>query len=577
MEIAIKHIRVLGLALFLLAAAGCEKGYLDKTPANMLTEEELFSNKAAFETHMAFLYSQLPINHFFVDMFTSLSFKTDEMVTCTQDQSASLDPGNDWWVQGYKLIRDLNNMIEKMPAATAFSDENEKTAVTGELRFMRAFAYYNLAWRYGGVPIVTDVLDLPASGDPSELDRPRNSEAEVFQFIEQQLDSSIEMMSHAPSVTPYRFNQWSALAYKSRMMLYAASLAKYGQMQLGGLLGIPADQADHYWTAARDAAKKVMESGHYALYEENGDLVQNYHDLFFDESGANRERIFVVAYIWPLKGHNFDRNAAPFSHRGGVGYGGRFCPTFDMVEDYEYVNSRDGALHLTQNGSPVNYANPADLFKGKDPRFFASVLYPGAPWAGTTLQIYARLVEGGQEKDGHGADGIAQPEATSTGFYLSKWQDPNPPRPIDNNSSDVDRICMRYAEVLLNYAEASLELHDNGEALKYVNQVRARAGLGALGSITRDDYRHERKIELAYEENRYWDLKRWRIYDDVLSNQPSYALWPVFNKDNGTYRFEKYRLPDGKYTRNFTPTMYYNKVPTDVIESNPLVVQNPGY
>lgn len=577
MEIAIKHIRVLGLALFLLAAAGCEKGYLDKTPANMLTEEELFSNKAAFETHMAFLYSQLPINHFFVDMFTSLSFKTDEMVTCTQDQSASLDPGNDWWVQGYKLIRDLNNMIEKMPAATAFSDENEKTAVTGELRFMRAFAYYNLAWRYGGVPIVTDVLDLPASGDPSELDRPRNSEAEVFQFIEQQLDSSIEMMSHAPSVTPYRFNQWSALAYKSRMMLYAASLAKYGQMQLGGLLGIPADQADHYWTAARDAAKKVMESGQYALYEENGDLVQNYHDLFFDESGANRERIFVVAYIWPLKGHNFDRNAAPFSHRGGVGYGGRFCPTFDMVEDYEYVNSRDGALHLTQNGSPVNYANPADLFKGKDPRFFASVLYPGAPWAGTTLQIYARLVEGGQEKDGHGADGIAQPEATSTGFYLSKWQDPNPPRPIDNNSSDVDRICMRYAEVLLNYAEASLELHDNGEALKYVNQVRARAGLGALGSITRDDYRHERKIELAYEENRYWDLKRWRIYDDVLSNQPSYALWPVFNKDNGTYRFEKYRLPDGKYTRNFTPTMYYNKVPTDVIESNPLVVQNPGY
>ncbi|HTN08203.1 RagB/SusD family nutrient uptake outer membrane protein [Agriterribacter sp.] len=557
---------------------GCKKNYLDKAPTNILTEDVLFSDRAAFNTHMAYLYAQLPFSNFFVDMGTYLSYKTDELVNCTQDQNPSVDPNNDWWVQGYKLIRDLNTLIEKLPTSTVFPGQQEMTQVLGEIKFMRAISYYNLAARYGGVPIITKVAQLPKSGNVSELYAPRDSESDVFKFIEAEMTEAIGMMSTASSFTEYRFNKWSGLAFKSRTMLYAASVAKYGEMQLNGTVGIPKSEAEHFWTSARDAAKEVIESGTYAAYNENSDKVLNYHNLFFDKSGTNRERVFVISYVWPLKGHNFDRNAAPFSHRGGVGYGGRFCPIFDMVESYEYVNDRNGALKLNNGGTPIEYADPADLFKDKDPRMFASVLFPGSPWKGTTLKIYAKIIEGGVEKDGHGADGITQPEATSTGFYLSKWQDPAPPRPIDNNSSDADRICIRYAEVMLNYAEAELELNNEPEARKYVNMIRRRAGIEELSSaISMDDYRQERKIELAFEENRYWDLKRWRVYDKVLNNKDTYALWPVYNKDKEVYTFEKHMLPPGKFTRNFTANLYYNRVPDAVIQTNPLVVQNPGY
>lgn len=569
-----KYIGNLFLSACLLLSAGCGKSFLDSKPTDILTEDLLLSNQSAFDTHMAYLYSSMPFENFSL----WLSYYTDEMVNCTQDQNSSLNPNDDWWVDGYKLIRDLNNMIDKVPSATIFADDAAKQAALGELKFMRAYAYFNLAERYGGVPIITKVQELPASGDVTELYKPRDKESDVFKFIETEMDDAINLMSGQSSFNEFRINKWSALAFKSRAMLYAASIAKYGEVQLNGAVGIPASEASHYWTSARDAASQVIESGQYALYNESDDKVSNYHNAFFDESPANKERIFVVSYVWPLKTHNFDLLAAPFSHRGGEGYGGRFCPMYDMVEEYEYTNNKNGALKLSNNGTPVEYTDPATLFQNKDPRFFASVLFPGSPWMGTTLQIYAQVIQGGVKSDGHGADGIAQPEATSTGFYLSKWEDPAPPRPIGGTSSDVDRICIRYAEVLLNYAEAELELSNEPEARKYVNMIRERAGIEPYNTaITMDNYRHERKVELAYEGNRYWDMKRWRIYDKVVYDRDTYALWPTYNKDKNVYTFEKRMLPSGKFTRTFTPNMYYNMIPTDIIQANPLLVQNPGY
>jgi len=568
---------ILLIATCFTMLSGCKKE-LDKDPVDILTEEILLSDPVAYTSHVAYLYSQLPFSNSFADMGRYLSYKTDELVNCTQDQNASLEPNTQWWEDGYKVIRNLNNLIEKVPGSSLFPTQEQINEAVGEIRFMRAFVYYNLAWRYGGVPIVTKVAPLPKGGDISELYSPRNTELEVFKFIETEMTEAIAMMSTAASFNEFRFNKWSALAYKSSAMLYAASIAKYGSVQLDGAVGIPQTEAAHFWEAARDAAKEVIDGGVYSLYNESSDKALNYHNLFFDKSASNKERVFVTAYVWPLKGHNFDRDAAPFNHRGGVGYGGRYCPTLEMVESYEYINDRNGALKMNSGGTPIEYADPADLFKDKDPRLFASVLFPGSPWKGTTLKIYARVIENGQEQDGNGVDGINQPEATSTGFYLSKWQDPAPPRPIDNNSSDVDRMYMRYTEVLLNYAEAQLELDNEPEARIYVNMIRNRAGIEELdGVITMDDYRKERKIELAFEENRYWDLKRWRTYDKVMNNKETYAIWPVYNKDKNVYTFRRQVLPAGKYTRNFSANLYYNRIPATEIETNPLIVQNPGY
>lgn len=571
-----RHYLATVIATCVLILVGCEEDFLNSSPTDVLTEEQIYSNEVAFNAHMAYLYSEMPFPDNFSDGW--VSYNTDEMVGGLSG-GASLGTANDWWDAGYNLIRSLNKVIEGLPDAKAF-DEARKNELMGEIKFMRAYAYYSLVRRYGGVPIVTESKPLPGADGVSELYQARDTEAKVFRFIQNEMTEAINMMSD-PVATPteYRINKWSALAFKSQVMLTAASIAKYGDIQLDGLLGIPQSEATQYWESARDAAKQVIDSERYELYNEGDDKVINYHNMLFDESEANKERIFVTAYSWPENGHNYDRNVAPFSHRSTQGYGGAQNATFDMVESYEYTDDRDGSLKLENNdGTPKEYEDPTDLFTGKDPRFFASHLFPGSPWKGDSLEIYAQIIEGGEVQSGFGEDGIAQPEATSTGIYISKWEKRDTPRPIATGSSDVDFIGIRYAEVLLNYAEAQLELNNEIESRKYVNKIRQRAGLQPYtSSITMDEYRHERKIEFAYEGHRYWDLKRWRTYDEVLSNRPTYALWPILNKDKGVYIFNKHQLPPGKFTRNFTSEMYYNRIPSGAIENNRLLVQNPGY
>ncbi len=567
-----KYISSILITSLLLVCPSCTK-FLDKEPVNLLTEALILSDKAAFDAHLAYLYSNIPFENFsnvywFVGSSLEISNFTGEMVYCRQDASANMNQNFNSWGSSYTLLRALNIIIEKIPSATAFVTEKEKTEALGELRFMRAYVYFSLVQRYGGVPLVTKASGLPE--DISELYVPRDKAADVFNFIKTEMDSAIGMMSNDAST--YRFNKWSGLAFKSRTMLYAASIAKYEEVQLNGLIGIPKSQAQHYWESARDAAKLLIETGPYALYNVDADKVANYHHLFFDKSATNKERIFDDAFLYPIKTHNFDLITAPFSHRGGQGYGGRFNPTYDMVESYEYTDNANGSLKLTNpDGSPKEYANPADLFNNKDPRFFASVIFPGSPWMGTTLQIYGNIIKDGVEIGGTGKDGLAQAEGTATGFYLTKWADPAPPRPIAWNSSDVNFMVIRYAE-------AQLELGNEPEARIYINMIRERAGLQPLiGPVTMDDYRHERKIELAYEGKLYWDLKRWRIFDDVMYNLDTYSLWPIYNSDKNVYVFGKRKLPSDKYTRTFDAKLYYSKLDNGVIASNPLLVENPGW
>ena len=568
-----KYLGTFMLSCGLTVFSGCEADFLDKEPVSIITDDIILQEKSAFEAHLAFLYAEMPFEHFRNYNNNLLTLYTDESVSSSDGTTGA---NTHWWSDGYELIRALNNMIEKFPSSSIYTDEDEKAAVLGELIFLRAYSYFSLARRYGGVPIVTTAEPLAKSGDITALYIPRNTESDVFKFVESEMDEAINMMSE--TANPYRLNQWSALALKSRAMLHAASVSTYGEVQLDGLTGIPASEAEYYWQSTRDAAKKVIASGNYELYDEVNDRAENFHFLFFDESETNNERIFVKAYNWPDLVHDFDLHFAPFSHRSGSGYGGKYCPVLEMVESYEYVDDPDGTLKITdEQGEPIAYANPADLFANKDPRFFQTVLYPGAPWFGTTLEIYGSVIEGDVEGEGFGVDGIAQPEATSTGFYMSKWGDRDQTRPVNIGSSDVDRISMRYAEVLLNAAESELELGNEAEARTYVNAIRTRAGLPVHNSpISMDDYRHERKIELAFEDNRYWDMRRWRIFHTLVSNKEFYALWPILDKDKDVYIFRK-QLLSGAYTKTFNATMYYNRIHDHILQANALLVQNPGY
>ncbi|NLA48568.1 MAG: RagB/SusD family nutrient uptake outer membrane protein, partial [Bacteroidales bacterium] len=474
----------------------------------------VLSNKSAFEAHLAVIYTKMYFERFSV----YLDMNTTQLVNCVSGQNPVLDASStftnnpeefDIWARCYSVIRDLNVLIKLWPDATAFKDE-EKDHVLGELKFLRAYAYFKLVRGYGGVPIVEEPMELPASGDVTELHQPRAKESDVWKFVEREMSEAIALLRGGDE---FRINKWSALAFKSRAMMYAGSVARYSELQLNGILGLPASEAEDYFKSARDAAKQVIDEGPYELYNLHDDKAYNYHQMTFDETAANKERIFVTAYYWPLKTSPVDRNTAPYNHRSSEGYGSYVCVTLDMVDEYEYINNRDGSLKMKdESGNPIIYDKAIDIFQDKDPRFFATVLSPGSAWKGTFLQVYGNKIVNGEEVPGQGPDGIGQPEATSTGFCMARWSDPNPPRPIAGGSSEVDKQCIRYAEVLLNYAEAQLELDNEPEARIYINLIRDRAGIQELSTVTMDDLRRERYVELAYEDNCYWDWKRWRIF-----------------------------------------------------------------
>ncbi len=570
--------RILVICL-LLSSASCNE-YLDTKPVNMLTNEIVLSNKSAFEAHMAVIYTRMNFERFSV----YLDMNTNQLVNCVSGQNVNLDAGStftdnpqemDIWNSCYTVIRDLNILIKAWPDATAFTAA-EKDNVLGELRFLRAYTYFKLVRGYGGVPIIKDPMEMPASGDVKELQLPRDKEANVWKFVEEEMTAAIELMSATGN--EFRINKWSGLAFKSRAMMYAGSVAKYSQIQLDGILGIPAADANHYFESARDAAKKVIETGPYKLYNLSPDKALNYQKLFFDETSSNKERIFVTAYYWPLKTSPVDRNTAPYAHRSSQGYGSYVCVTLDMVDQYEYLNERNGALKMKDSGGkPIVYDKAIDIFKDKDPRFFATVLSPGSPWKGSILEVYAKKIVNGVEVAGSGSSGIGPPEATSTGFCMAKWSDPNPPRPISGNSSEVDKQAIRYAEVLLNYAEAQMELGNEPEARKYVNMVRERAGIQTLAALTMDDVRRERYVELAFEDVCYWDWKRWRIFHTKMFATPTRGIYPLWDQTNNKFIFREFNLAANLFTRTYQTHRYYFSIPGGVRNANLQLVQNPGY
>jgi|BioPla2DNA2_1021312.scaffolds.fasta_scaffold00375_14 hypothetical protein len=588
-----KRIPLYILFVGVLLTLSCNDGFLDVKPVDRITETDVFGSKEAIISHLGRLYWRCPMEDFsWPAEFAGFTLHTDEMVNCTQDQNG-YDPGNyQWWGDGYIAIRYINNFIHQISQSTVFTNVKERDDILGQAYWLRAYTYMALARRYGGVPILTEVPELP--DDPTELYIARSTEEEVFDQILSDLDFAIENLSETPSA--YIINKGTALAFKSRVMLYGASLAKYsskvyeGGTYMDGLLGIPESKAAEYYKAAMNAAKQVIESGKYELYDYSGptyqNKVENYEKLFFDETSKNKERILVRAYLYPERTHLFDERVVPFSFRAGTGWSSRRCPPLYMVEKYEYVNNRDGSLQVDgkrlSTNDPILVDDIRSLFKNKDPRFVHNILTPGSPWYNDTVRVFVNTIEGGKLTGQFGKDGIAQPEATSTGFYFAKWLQRKPARPI-NEGSEVDWPIIRYAEVLLDYAEANFELAEMGaggdknEALKYVNLIRERAGIQLLDEITMEDIRNERLFEFYGEGQRYWDLKRWRIFHELLDNTETFAIWPTLDKDINKYSIVKYQLPSDKFKKTFQPRNYYMQIPQDEIEKNPLLKQNFGY
>lgn len=626
-----------------LILPACEKDWLDRQPKNIILEEQVWNDPKQILGILANLYDRLPTDMGLTDPdHTSIDINQERQAQWRRmaDYDDAMWSGfsneegrnnivsygfERWRIWNYSLIRDINLALENIETYGTELSAETKAQFNAELRFLRAYNYFELVKRMGGVPLITSQLIYDYSGDPSYLQTARAREAEVYDFIASEVDAIKDVLGNAGSST--RANKYTALALKSRAMLYAGSIAKYNnQMGVpittpGGEVGIPADQATAYYQKALDASAEIINSGVYSLYQSNPDLGENFYEAVV-RKGGNPEVIFAWDFLSSKdKRHWFSYDNIPRSIREDNLSSSNITPSLNLVESYEYLDGSDGALktRTPDNSDFIYYDQVTDIFTNKDARLYGTVIYPGAPFKGMTVEMQAGVMVwdagAGRYQTIEGADlgsswggpnypnGDGGPltasggphrsiqEVSNTGFYLRKYLDSGPGTSTRGIRSDVWWVWFRLGEVYLNAAEAAFELGQAAEAAAYLSTLRERAGFGpnsvTAATITIDRIRNERRVELAFEDHRVWDLKRWRIAHEVWNgsaNSPDavvYALYPyrvVRPGDparDGKYVFVKMVAPRFRAPRFFQMGNYYSSIDQSVINNNPKIVRNP--
>ncbi|RFS19633.1 RagB/SusD family nutrient uptake outer membrane protein [Chitinophaga silvatica] len=617
---------LLYILLLMLVGASCSKDndFLSRNSTNILLDEQVWKDTSIVISVLADLYDRYPDYQTIENWSDFAAF--DEAFASEAGQywrhhDRYYDYGN-WGSWNYGYMRELNLFIEKCAAADKLTDYSRNQFLS-EARFLRAATYFDMVKRMGGVPLITKSMTYDYKGDPSYLQTPRSKESEIYDFIINEL-AEIKNILPAKSEIKSRANKWAALAMEARVALYAGSIAKYGaaipQLSLpGGEIGIPANLANGYYTSALNAAEEIIKSGAYSLYKKKPNLSDNFASIFYDKN-SNPEVIFVKDYKlqsgkvqgWTLS--NQPRSLAEEQQ------GGRLNPSLNLVQSFEKLdNTFEPYITNQANNDYVYYTSPLDIFANRDARLAGTIILPGSEFKNMPVDIWGGLIlaDGsivsgdafGKRNTVNGIDmqvvGFDGPIdklefSAQTGFYVRKYQDPAIGSGRIGTQSEVWWIRYRYAEVLLNAAEAAFELQDNPTAANYMNQVRERAGLTTQllpAQITFDRIVHERKVELAFEGHELWDMKRWRIAhkvwngasDDLTTNIASatasstrvfglipYKIYNPGNANNGKWVF-KQRIP-GEVTNphEFRFGNYYSRIGDDIRNNNPLIVKNPN-
>lgn len=618
----------------LLGAAACKSDseFLNIKPSSVLTIEQAYKDPAQALSVLADLYNrQLDFSgldngwNSFADFSESFPSENGASGIVQRDSWGFGEWGN--WDYGY--IRDVNLFIERATAAPTLTEEAKRRFIA-EARFLRANHYFEMVKRMGGVPLILKPLVYNFGEDPASLQNPRAKESEIYDFVISEAEA-IKADLPASSGEKSRATMAAALAMEARAALYAGSIARYGprtpQVTLPGEeVGIPAAKANGYYTIALAAAKEIIEgkAGSYSLYNKKPDLADNFANIFLDKSG-NPESIWVEDFkLRSGKVHSFTVANQP-RYGAEEEEGGRLNPSLNLVEAFEKLDNTFAPVPVTDgSGNPIYYDNLQDIFADRDARLAGTVILPGSEFKGRIVDIWAGylLADGGiLTGDDRGAQkplpGTTTPvqvvgfdgpingkEFTAqSGFYIRKYLDPAPGAGSRGTNSEVPFIRYRYAEVLLNAAEAAFELGQPGVAADYMNQVRARAGLTtplSAAEISFDRIVHERRVELAFEGHILYDMKRWRlahiVWDgtrmtvaDLTSNigkatkrstQP-YGLWPYkyynpSSANNGKWVFRIVLPALVTQANRFRLGNYYSFIDDNIRANNPKIVRQPN-
>lgn len=610
----------------ILAIAGCDNDeFLDREPTNILGEDQVWENEDLVFSVLADLYNRLPDYQGLENWWEYANF--DETFASNagdywRHQNQEYGYGN-WGMWDYGFIRDLNLFIQKCEVAETLSAD-ARSRFLAEAKFIRAMVYFEHVKRMGGVPLILEPLEYDYSGDPTYLQYPRAKEHEIYDFVIAEME---EVKNDLPNGgTRSRATKGAALALISRAALYAGSIANYGQLTPevslpGGEVGIPASMADAYYTKSLNASEEVMGLGTYELYDQDPNKSENYTNIFLNKS-SNNEVILAKDFVVQGRTHGFTIENIPRSLREENTSGGKMNPSLNLVQSYELLDNTFAELPTKDGaGNPIYYDNPMDIFEGRDPRLLGTVIVPGSSFRGKEVDIWAgyKLQDGSVITSGQlggqaqlpgssasvqvvGFDGpIDQLEwSAQNGFYLRKYVDTSVGSGQRGTGSSVWLVRFRYAEILLNAAEAAFELGDLDKAAEYMNQVRRRAGFPIdlnAGEIDFDRIVHERKVELAFENHILWDKKRWRLAHRIwngvatdLTNDPGDALavstrvfglkpfkyYEPGSPNDGKWIFEEFLPAPVFNAHRFRLGNYYSFIGDNVRNNNPKIVRNPN-
>ena len=603
------------IAIVLLACLGMSSckhdDWFNRETKSTISDEQLWNNKTLVTSLLANYYDRLPTLHgvFNTGGMTELD---DAMWSGHRDQNwrndfqFGSDYGRYW---DYGFIRDINLALDNIKTLSVNLTEADKKTFTAEFRFIRAFVYFELVKRMGGVPIVEKQLIYDFSGDPTPIQIPRAKESEVYDFIYRELEAIKEDLS-GNNDSKTRANKYTALALESRAMLYAASIAKYNSLMAapistpGGEVGIPASMATEYYNKSLNASKEII-AGPYALFNENPDKGANFYDMLNKKTGS--EVIFAKDFAVGLKVHRFAYDNILKSMTEDNESSSTISPSLSLVESFDYLDGSKGTLRdKDASGNYIAYTGIMDIFANKDARLYGTVIYPGtnfknnpvkiqagvAVWTNNTYQLTTSAELGQNYSDGQLWTGFDGPkddamDVSNTGFYIRKFVSDASAASTRGTSAANWWPWFRLGEIYLNAAEAAFEL-GRPEALGYVNSIRARAGFPAnsLSALTMEIIRNERRVELAFEDHRYFDLKRWRlahlVWDGsendataVVNGLYAYRVVRPGHADNGKFIYARVRPSRFRRARFFRMTNYYSSIEQAVLDNNPKIVRNP--
>ena len=593
-----KRINYLTLCVLLLGAiTSCKKDFLDLQPLDKYSDEAVWNDPALAQTFVnniyvgiPFPFSPLMVSSAVDESMAVWDWETSNVTNSliTPSYLANWDPGF-WvgherymvWEPTYKNIRACNIFLEKIDDVP-FDDAARKDQLKGEALFLRAYFYHQLVSMYGGVPLITNSFSLT-----DEFTVARDSYADCISFIAGECDKAADLL--AVDGDRARATKGAALALKSRVLLYAASdlynsdgawAGGYGNKELIGYVG--GDRTAR-WTAAKNAAKAVIDLNVYGLYGGTNpsspqQASDNYANLFLNN--GNEEDIFIQFYdnLHDLNWHS--PSPGLFNGPNGWHNWGGNTPIGQFVDAYEMS---DGTKF-----SWANAAQAANPYANRDPRFYASILYEGAEWKQRPEDVRNADPEGVVQVGTYTKGGSAVPgldtrqgpiedwNGSYTGYYLKKFIDPAIDHQYTKQQLPWRRF--RYAEILLNYAEACIALGEEDEARTYINMIRQRAGMPDItdaGQALVDRYRNERRIELAYEEQRFFDVRRWMIAPNAYTDAKGVKVTGDMAAD-GTISNRSYSVITSQ-GRAWDPRFYLFPIKLDEMNRNSLLVQNPLY